>query len=116
MTTWRQGNHPSICLRDTGKPRKPVSRWPVAGPHAYHMPKESGHRECNEKRGTKEGKGIFLVLGSIGSSVVTKYCGKKANKLVKCRVIGEVEREVYVTLVTTVKMESSIEVETCINP
>ena len=51
--------------------------------NSYHMTKESGHREYNEKRGTKEGKGIFLVLRSIGSSVVTKYCGEKANKLVK---------------------------------
>jgi hypothetical protein len=55
------------------------------------MAKESGHREYNEKRGTKEGKGNFLVLRNIGSSVLTKYWGQKANKLVKCQVIGEVE-------------------------
>jgi hypothetical protein len=32
VANWNLGNHLSICLRDTGKPRKPVSRWPVAGP------------------------------------------------------------------------------------
>jgi hypothetical protein len=31
VATWNLGNHLSICLRYTGKPRKPVSRWPVAG-------------------------------------------------------------------------------------
>jgi len=45
------------------------------------MTKESGHREYNEKRGNKEEKGNFLVLGSIGSSVLTKNCQEKANKL-----------------------------------
>jgi hypothetical protein len=56
------------------------------------------------------------VIGNIGSSILTKYCGENAKKLVKCQVTGEVESKELVALVTTVKMESSIEVETCINP
>jgi hypothetical protein len=26
VASWKHGNHLSICLKDTGKPRKPVSR------------------------------------------------------------------------------------------
>jgi hypothetical protein len=56
------------------------------------------------------------VLGNIGNSVLTKYGGQAAKKIVKCQVIKKVESEEFVALVTTVKMESSIEVETCIRP
>jgi len=83
--------------------------------NACHMIKESGHREYDDKRGTNEGKGKFLVLESIGNSILKKYCGEKAKKLVNCQVIGEVESE-FIALVITVKMESSIEVETFIRP
>ena len=38
MATWkRNGNHPSICVQDPVKPRKPVSRWPVAGPSGFWL-------------------------------------------------------------------------------
>ena len=57
-----------------------------------------------------------MVLESTCNSVQTKYCLKKANKLVKFQVIGEVESEEFIALVATVKIESSIEVETCIKP
>jgi len=56
------------------------------------------------------------VLGRTGNSVQTKYCGEKGNKLVKFQVTGEVESEEFVSLVITVKTESSVEMETCIKP
>jgi hypothetical protein len=37
VATWKHGNHLSICLKDTGKPRKPVTRWPVAGPSEHWL-------------------------------------------------------------------------------
>jgi hypothetical protein len=80
------------------------------------MTKDSGHGEYNEKCRIKEGKGNVFAPGSRGNSILTKYCGKKVNKFVKCRVIGEMESEEFVALVTTVKMGSSIEVETCVKP
>jgi hypothetical protein len=69
--------------------------------------KGSGHTEYTEKRGTKVGKGNYLLLGSTGNSVQMKHCGKKANELVKCLVIREVESEEFVALVTTVNMKAS---------
>jgi hypothetical protein len=77
------------------------------------MIKDSGHIKYTEKRGTK---GYYLVLERTGNSVQMKQCGEKANELAKCLVIGEVESEGFVALVTTVKMESFIEMEKRIKP
>ena len=35
VATWDLGNHLSICLWTKGNQKKPVSRWPVAGPSEY---------------------------------------------------------------------------------
>jgi hypothetical protein len=83
---------------------------------ACHMIKDSGHTEYTKKRGTIEGKGNYSMLGSKGNNAQMKHGGEKANELVKCLVIGEVESEGFVALVTTVKMKSFTEVEKRIKP
>ena len=35
VATWNFGNHLSICLQTQGNQKKPVPRWPVAGPSEY---------------------------------------------------------------------------------
>ena len=35
VAIWSLGNHLSICLQAQGNQKKPVSRWPVAGPSEY---------------------------------------------------------------------------------
>jgi hypothetical protein len=50
VATWNLGTSQHL-LKDRGKPRKPVSRWPVAGPSGCILTtsRQSGKQKLKEK-------------------------------------------------------------------